>query len=1020
MRCTETRDSVLPSLQSCTINYGTGVMTITADETLDATPSGPNTHLWNFSTYLDPSKIQISNVAGASVGVGTGVNLAGAAVTNVDGLTVTITLTELQRVQSIAMSNTPGGDSGAVVVDFSVGAVRDVGTNQNAIAMGISMTETADTILPIVLAGAIDYGTGILQINASETIDVTASSLVDLQYLFLAQATTDSYVPLVGATVLGTDALIVTLQLTETQRATAVVGSATLGGDGSALLLDAFAGAVIDIGENRNTDQTNLALVEIADDVHPSVVLAASSIALSTGILTIEASESVDHSSVIVSGITIRDVVSGGAVISLVGAVPIIPSGRSPIFEIQLTELQRVSVIEISNTKGGDGSNSILNIAANTFADLSSNAIESNADNVGLAEVADDTLPVLESATLDLENGILRLVPSEIVDVEPGTNVVPSKFQINDQTGVTVVQLSLPFATIFGQTNQQSFQLKLTESQRAAAIAISGQPGGDLVATRLDIEAGAYKDIATNLNVQQLNLLITESPDITHPSIVSAAIFLNNPTARVEITANETIDVYPASNVVLSKVQLKDDDFTLGLTSATVVTTNGVTVTIELTETQRVQAIYHSNTPGGDSSTLLFKTLSGALQDIATRSSVESVDITMTETADTVDPTLTAAQIDYGSGIITFDADETLDFTPVGGQGYDNFNMTLIYISNSIGEYTINMDTAQVTTNADTTQFFVKLDEADRVAALRISSTPGGDEGAGVTREEAFVEVKPGAVMDVAQNHLSVEQALKFSEVPDIIKPTGMSAALDYGTGLLQITCSETIESLNLAKIKLVNIHGDTDYVIDDGLIIEQDTVTVTIKLSESDRLNVLRVSGTPGGDNVSVTLELDAGALTDPAENQNLDQTNIAVVETADTIPPIAESASLDFNNGRLIITCSETVDVTPASLVDLSLMYIADLTGDQAVPLTGATVVNSADDPVLTLTLTEAQRAAAIAISGVPGGDGDSVVLDVTAGSLTDITGTIYFGRELFASSDGVCEFNFLTFAQCMCVCV
>ena len=47
----------------------------------------------------------------------------------------------------------------------------------------------------------------------------------------------------------------------------------------------------------------------------------------------------------------------------------------------------------------------------------------------------------------------------------------------------------------------------------------------------------------------------------------------------------------------------------------------------------------------------------------------------MTETADTVDPTLTAAQIDYGSGIITFDADETLDFTPVGGQGYDNFNM---------------------------------------------------------------------------------------------------------------------------------------------------------------------------------------------------------------------------------------------------------------------------------------------------------------------------------------------------------
>lgn len=55
----------------------------------------------------------------------------------------------------------------------------------------------------------------------------------------------------------------------------------------------------------------------------------------------------------------------------------------------------------------------------------------------------------------------------------------------------------------------------------------------------------------------------------------------------------------------------------------------------------------------------------------------------------------------------------------------------------------------------------------------------------------------------------------------------------------------------------------------------------------------MLRISGTPGGDSGAVTLELDAGALTDPAHNQNLVQTNIEVVETADTIPPIAESAT-------------------------------------------------------------------------------------------------------------------------------
>ena len=143
-----------------------------------------------------------------------------------------------------------------------------------------------------------------------------------------------------------------------------------------------------------------------------------------------------------------------------------------------------------------------------------------------------------------------------------------------------------------------------------------------------------------------------------------------------------------------------------------------MTVTIELTEAQRVQAIYNSNTPGIYGSELQLQSFSGAFQDVATRSSVESGNMTMTETPVTVDPTLNSAQIVFGSGIITFDADETLDFTPVTDQGYENYNTSLIYISNSIGEYGINIDTAKVTTSVDSIQFFVRLDEADRVAAL--------------------------------------------------------------------------------------------------------------------------------------------------------------------------------------------------------------------------------------------------------------------------------------------------------------
>jgi hypothetical protein len=125
------------------------------------------------------------------------------------------------------------------------------------------------------------------------------------------------------------------------------------------------------------------------------------------------------------------------------------------------------------------------------------------------------------------------------------------------------------------------------------------------------------------------------------------------------------------------------------------------------------------------------------------------------------------------------------------------------------------------------------------------------------------------------------------------------------------------------------------------------------------------------------------------------------------------------------MTFTCSETVDVTPASKVDLSLIFISDLTGDHTVSMFGATINSVSDDPTVTLTLTEAQRVAAIAISGVPGGDNDAVVLDVEPGSLTDITGTFFSLYWVHTLQFGVCvgcvfDMFLCVFLVCVsCVC-
>ena len=108
--------------------------------------------------------------------------------------------------------------------------------------------------------------------------------------------------------------------------------------------------------------------------------------------------------------------------------------------------------------------------------------------------------------------------------------------------------------------------------------------------------------------------------------------------------------------------------------------------------------------------------------------------------------------------------------------------------------------------------------------------------------------------------------------------------------------------------------------------------------------------------------------------------------------------SSSLSLSDGVLTIFASETIDSTPASLkVDLTKFFLADVSGDEAVPLAGATVIEQ-DETSLTITLTEPQRAAAVAISGTRGGDGGSIILEMepaacqdTATNVNDAQGNI-----------------------------
>ena len=104
-----------------------------------------------------------------------------------------------------------------------------------------------------------------------------------------------------------------------------------------------------------------------------------------------------------------------------------------------------------------------------------------------------------------------------------------------------------------------------------------------------------------------------------------------------------------------------------------------------------------------------------------------------------------------------------------------------------------------------------------------------------------------------------------------------------------------------------------------------------------------------------------------------------IPIIDVALTSDPELASAALDEGTGVLEIEFSNAIDVTPASMVDLSGLTIRD--SGQSVPLTGATLKTESDSAVISIELTGDQRSSVAAMA--------SPQLDISGSAVTDISG-------------------------------
>ena len=94
------------------------------------------------------------------------------------------------------------------------------------------------------------------------------------------------------ATVENGDSLEMTIYLTESQRVAAVLTSATPGGDGSKIYFHVLSGGYVDVGQNNNTRDMSIPIVEHEDVVAPFVV--GTHIDLDIGLVIVQTSETLN------------------------------------------------------------------------------------------------------------------------------------------------------------------------------------------------------------------------------------------------------------------------------------------------------------------------------------------------------------------------------------------------------------------------------------------------------------------------------------------------------------------------------------------------------------------------------------------------------------------------------------------------------------------------------------------------------------------------------------------------------
>ena len=931
-------DSIPPELSTFTLDMNLGQLNLTFSETINET----SVVYEGISLYANGS---INATMYTLTSSGSDV------VRSIDGFTAVIYINDydLNNIKAIFDLGTSMTDTHLAI---TAGTITDLANNP-VLPSVIKMVSnyTADETPPTLQRWTLDMDTGLVVLTFSETVDIDT---FDASGLFVQnfRNTTNRMgetVTLSSTNASVTDNGVVSVYLNLQDRSSLQAGlnlatarHTSYLGVLSVAINDTAANQVVEISSQNALIAANYT----ADATDP--VLESFSVNMETSVIDFTFSEVILTDSFDPTAVTLQNVsvlVPASSVV-LTGGMFLSSSWHTLSLQLNFSDANQVKFITDLATSMND---TFISFTDNAFNDAAGRKIVARPSNNALMAfmvIPDGRPPVITNFTLDLNSSFLVLTFDEIVR---GSTLNVSYISLLSSDNTT---LSLPTVTLTTSTvvlaDDYIIEVQLSVDD-INSLVLEPTLATDASTTFLSVDYGAVYDFNSN----PFNGTDTPIPaslyvrDSSPPELVTLSVDMTQRTLTLDF--DEPVDI---SSLRITRVRLQNalggSSYTLTNVSSSN-SSSGGTVVIDLGQADfdSLGTFPDLYTSLGNSYIVLS---SGAISDPsgteirATSPLQASLFIN-----DTIPPELVDFQIDLITGVIRLNFSETINVLTL--------DPTLIVIQ-SDGSAS---PTSNVTLSRKTSMM-----NYSSVVELQLSRYDFGaikaDTNLATDANNTFIRLLDGAITDAFGVPIN-ETVLPASSVePDTANPNLVSFSLDLDQRVLVLQFDEAVDpaSVMITEVMLSdNIDGTPGLIRyqirNTSSFIVENFTSVRIDLSVEDAVRLSRPDLCTNRSNCYITFSslLLRDTSTNPV-NPIFVGEPITSFTNDTTRPSLVEFTSFDFNNGQLMLSFSETVNVDSINTSAITLYEVFSHTGE-SVTLSGGELP-TVDDDVITITLTTA----------------------------------------------------------------